>query len=238
MHDHNLDDLIIDTVAPKNNKAKGFLTIVALFIVIIIVMIILNKTFINPEQNKAQLLDEELTTAIAPELKLQETVPEPQAPTETIEPVVEVTEEPSLPNRIEEKITAPVEPEPKVVETIELPTTELPVVTTPEPVQTKPEVVAPIPTPVAVPVTEVKTPKPTPVAKGAYFIQVGSYRQQPSPSFIQKIQNNGFTHTLSKPNSKGIKKLLIGPYTTRAEVDNALLRVRDRVLKQAFVVKK
>jgi len=244
MHDHNLDDLIIDTVAPKNNKAKGFLTIVALFIVIIIVMIILNKTFINPDKSDALILEEGISTEIAPELKLQEqetvvvSKPIETAPVATEEVIEAVTEEPSLQTIIEEKVSTPTEPTqaPKVVETVEVDTSELAV--KPVPVETKPEVV--VPTPVAKPVTEVKTPTPTPVAvpKGTYFIQVGSYRQQPSSALVRSIKNNGFHYTLTKPNNNGIKKLLIGPYRTRAEVDKALKKVRDRIIKEAFVVKK
>ncbi len=236
MHDHNLDDLIIDTVAPKNNKAKGFLTIVALFIVIIIVMIILNKTFINPDKSNTLILDEELTTTIAPELKLQEqetvVVPKPEEAT-VAEPVVDVIEEPSLPSMIEDKVSAPIEPtltqEPKILESIEVPSTEL--APTQEPVQTKPEVVEQVPAPVVAPVTEV-------VPQGTYFVQVGSYRNRPSPSLLKRIKNNGFNYRLTKANNNGIKKLLIGPYTTRTEVDKALAIVRSRLVKQAFVVKK
>ena len=241
MHDHNLDDLIIDTVAPKNNKAKGFLTIVALFIVIIIVLIILNKTFINPDKNDAPILDEEISTPIAPELKLQEpeTVVVPK-PAEPVAPVIEeVVEEPSLATIIEDKVSAPEESTaPEVVEKVETP--ELPVIPTPTPVETKPEVVEQAPAPVVVPVAEVKPPKPTPIVApiGNYFIQVGSYRQQPSSALVRGIKNNGFNYTLTKPNKNGIKKLLIGPYKTRAEVDKALVKVRDRLIKEAFVVKK
>jgi cell division septation protein DedD len=43
---------------------------------------------------------------------------------------------------------------------------------------------------------------------------------------------------ITTPSSKGIKKLLIGPYQDRAAVDSALVRVRDTINKSAFVVKK
>lgn len=246
MHDHNLDDLIIDTVAPKNNKAKGFLTIIALSIVIIIVMIILNKTFINPDQSNAIILDEELSRSIAPELKLKEAEPEvvakPSEAVETVAPAVEVTEEPSLTNTIEEKVTEEVEPEavPKAEEPVEVTAPEIPVISTPEPLQSKPPVAEKAAAAVIIPVVKESSPKPTPraVPQVKYFVQVGSYRNRPSPSLLKRIKNNGFNYIITKPNSKGIKKLLIGPYPTRAKVDKALAVVRDRLVKQAFVVKK
>lgn len=256
MHDHNLDDLIIDTVAPKSNKAKSFLTIVALFIVIIIVMIILNKTFINPDQGNAQILDEELTTTIAPELKLQETVPDvvakPDEPIESEKPVVEVNEAPSVSTIIEEKVTEEkvaeaVEPapslEPKIEKPVEVsapevPSTQVPVPSPPEPVASKPVEAQKAAEAVVIPVTQTAAPVPTAVPQVNYFVQVGSYRNKPSPSLLRRIKNNGFTYRLTAPNNNGIKKLLIGPYATRAEVDKALAVVRDRLVKQAFVVKK
>jgi len=249
MNDHNLDDLIIDTIEPNQSKTKSFLTIVALLIVFLIVGIILAKIYTNESNNATLTLEENNSELIAPELTLQ-------APSK----VAKGKEEPSLSTIIEQEIKAPevkqkeviakpVEIKKETVQIIEKPTPkpEVPKVT--EPKVTKPvikeiEIPKPIVAPVAPvvpkivqPVTEPKE-IPKTVSDITYYIQVGSFTQNPSSRFLSVIKNSGFSYTITKPSSTGVKKLLIGPYTTRASVDSALIQVRDRINKKAFVVKK
>ena len=103
MNDHNLDDLIIDTVAPKNNKTKSLLTVIALFIVVLIVAIILTKTLLKSPENDELNFEENISEMIAPELKLQE----PSKEVKVAKP--KEKEELSLSTIIKEKITAPEE---------------------------------------------------------------------------------------------------------------------------------
>ncbi len=247
MNDHNLDDLIIDTIQPNNSKAKSFLTIIALFIVVLIVGIILAKSYSNNTDNAPLAFDDNSSVTIAPELKLQEP-----------EKVAEPKDEPSLANIIEEKITepeAPKEPvkveEPKPVKeaivtpvpepkvetktSLELPPTE-PTQTHTTPAVVKPEVKKPTTPKLVIKKPVVHTPKATPLKK--YYVQVGSFKQNPSPRFLSVIKSSGFRYLVSKPDAIGNKKLLIGPYKTRADVDKALKVVRDRIHKSAFVVQK
>lgn len=97
MHDHNLNDLIIDSIEPKNSKTKSLLTIIALFIVVLIVAIILTKILLKAPNNDVLAFEQNATEMIAPELKLQET-PKSQ----------ETKKEPSLSNIIENEPKAPV----------------------------------------------------------------------------------------------------------------------------------
>lgn len=338
MHDHNLDDLIIDNIEPKNSKTKSFLTIIALLIVVLIVAIILTKILLKTPNGNGLAFEENVTEMIAPELQLKET-PQPQ----------KAKEEPSLSNIIESKLKAPAvetkkpeiikepavvikkeEPKPeiklpeipKVVETkkepvlsniqdqeIKAPAPETkkpvivkkPLLTTKEkeakdaadiaywesvqekrkaeqivkeavtlkeptvvtkekkagkvakeavqitePVKPK-KVKAPVvktPKPVVTPVTKpVKKPvaaKPVPksVSTKRYYVQVGAYRNKPSARFMSVIRNNGYKYRITKPDTNGIKKVLIGPYRDRASVNRALIQVRDRIHKRAFVVKR
>ena len=84
------------------------------------------------------------------------------------------------------------------------------------------------------------TPKSRPHESShiTYYIQVGYFNKMPSPQFLAVIKRSGFDYLITPPNANGSKKLLIGPYTTRAEVDRALVRVRDRINKSAFILKK
>lgn len=257
MNDHNLDDLIIDSIEPNHSKTKSFLTIVALLIVFLIVGIILAKIYTNESSNATLTLEENNSDMIAPELKLQ-------APAK----VTKASKELSLSTIIEQEIKAP---EVKIREAVPKPKPATPVVVektleikketvqiTEEftqkpqvPKMTTPEVTKPVAKEVHVPKPTVKpiapkpaqtVAKPKEVPKTAsdtnYYIQVGSFTQTPSSRFLSVIKNSGFSYTITKASSKGIKKLLIGPYPSRASVDSALIQVRDRINKKAFVVKK
>ena len=267
MNDHNLDDLIIDTIAPKNNKSKSLLTIIALLIVVLIVAIILTKTLLKSPDNNELAFEENLSEMIAPELQLQE-------PKEVTTPkVAKPKEETSLSSIIEEKVTAPKEikePEEEVEEVseptiVENEETIVPVVKKPvsEPVIIKPVVKEtskpkPSPKPITKPKAEVKKEVKKPVSKptakpaskpatnripqastaGKYYVQVGSFKENPSKRFLSVIKSSGFKYHVSGPDRTGYKKLLIGPYKTRADVDKARDVVRDRIHKSAFVVEK
>jgi len=259
MNDHNLDDLIIDTIAPKNNKTKSLLTLVALLIIVLIVGIILTKTLLKSPENDELAFEENMSEMIAPELKLQES-------TEVAKP----KEEPSLPAIIEEKTKVKV---PEVIheETVSIEEAVKPVVEEkkPEPVhikkptvtKTKPAIELPVTqqpehkktskvVTTSKPKTKVTKPKTTtekPVVKhqapkttstGKYYVQVGSFKENPSPRFLSVIKSSGFKYHVTNPDRTGYKKLLIGPYKTRAEVDKARDIIRDRIHKSAFVVQK
>ena len=254
MNDHNLDDLIIDTIAPKNNKTKSLLTIIALLIVVLIVAIILTKTLLKSPENSELSFEENLSEIIAPELKLQE-------PTKEIK-IAKPKEEPSLSAIIEEKVTAPEEPkETEVIEEVKAPVVvekeeiapekskeiisekvvSKPVITKPVvPVKTVPKIIQKpkqtVKKPIKKPVLTHKKPKAT--VSGTYYVQVGSFKDDPSARFLSVIKSSGFKYHVSKPDRTGYKKLLIGPYKTRADVDKARDVIRDRIHKSAFVVQK
>jgi len=252
MNDHNLDDLIIDTIAPKSNKTKSVLTIIALFIVILIVAIILTKTLLKSPENPELIFEENVSESIASELKLQE-------PSKEVK-VAKPEEDVSLSTIIEEKISAPKEiakpDEKKVIEEETVEMTETPVaeptketVNVTEEVTSVPNVVAPVE--VTKPKPEVKKPvtkpivkpvvKPSPkaVTSGKYYVQVSSFKSaHPSQRLLSVIKSSGFTSHVTAADRTGYKKLLIGPYKTRADVDKAKDVIRSRILKSAFVVER
>jgi len=257
MNDHNLDDLIIDNIDPKNSKTKSFLTIIALAIVVLIVAIILTKIILK-DPNAELAIIEDNTELISPELTLQESTalsttkkeeqkevkptsltldsvkkaltstvlsPNVEKVTQTKEEIVEAVKP-----TVKETIT-PSEMKPKVVEiTDEFSQTKV------VQKESKPEVKEPA-------VKEKVITKPKEVATSStslsgYFIQVGSFSKMPSSRFLSVISNSGFKYKITSASSKGTKKLLIGPYSSRSQVDTALVRVKDRINKSAFVVKK
>jgi DedD protein len=246
MNDHNLDDLIIDTPSKKGGKAKGFLTIIALFIVVLIVAIVLTKIILkDPAADRAVLVEND-TEMISPELTLQSATEEKnddeKALSEMIESEVAGTDE----------VEAPKEPVEEVVK--ETVTIEEEKVAAPTPApEPKPEVsskpkakeIVKIPAPVAKPAPKpvVKTkpkPKPAPAktVQGTFYIQVGSFSNKPNSDsrLITAVRKQGYHYTVAKIN--GMYKVLIGPYKSRADVDRAIVRVKDLINKSAFVVKR
>lgn len=272
MNDHNLDDLIIDNMEPKNGKTKSILTIIALLIVVLIVAIILTKIILKDPNADKIAFEENNTELVSPELTLQNAAePEP------------VKKEPELSNIIEKALKTPAPVEEVAKETIEI-TKEVVQVPKQPKVKTAAEEeklqqeyaeirearvekekadaikadkaeaeakkekikkeVKPVPTQIVEKAKvrptgkPVNVPAPKPVTAQNYYIQVGSFKQTPSSRFLGIIKNSGFNYKITSPTSSGTKKLLIGPYKDRKSVDAALVRVRDRINKSAFVVKK
>ncbi len=83
------------------------------------------------------------------------------------------------------------------------------------------------------------TPSPTPISSmSGYFIQVGATAKSfPDSRFLQKIKNNGFDYIVHKVMVKGknIKKVLVGPYGSRAEARNDLSSVQTTINPSAYI---
>ena len=258
MNDHNLDDLIIDTIEPKSNKAKSFLTIIALIIVALIVGILFIKTMESEPKNTNIGLEENISDLISPELTLQSKA-KVKAPKEETELSSMIEEKLTTPEKteeikketvvIDEKVSVPQKtatPAPKAAEVPAkaetAPKTKTVEATPAKPTETE-KVVVPKSTyhekSEPKKVKAETAPKQNHVAAAEnYYIQVGSFSQTPSTRFLNTIKKHGFTYKITAPTANGTKKLLIGPYASRADASNALIRVKDRINKGAFIVKR
>ncbi|MEA3418981.1 MAG: SPOR domain-containing protein [Campylobacterota bacterium] len=247
MKDHNLDDLIIDDIEPKQNKGKGLLTIVALLIAILIVAIVMTRLFLGDGDESTTVPDQKQEEMISPELKLDTSDQDLEADKKELEQLSSMMED-ELSEKSEktETVSQPAAPKEEIKpETAQIDEAVAPVA--PVPVQEK------APKPVEVveekPVQEVVAPAPveqTPVVKkeaspaakpaetqqkavGTYYIQVGAFSKEPSKQFLSVITKSGFHYKLSKG------KLLIGPYSSREAASRDLPKVKDRINKQAFI---
>ena len=254
MNDHNLDDLIIDNIAPKNGKTKSILTIIALLIVVLIIAIILTKILLKDPNSEQMAIENDATEMISPELTLQNATQkkepkkelkeetklstiietEPKAPTETIKKE-EIKKEVVVKTEVtpEEKTVTPIK------ETVKI-TKEFSQEATKETsAQEKPLPATIIDNAKKQPTGKpVNIPSEKAVSLSGYYIQVGSFTQTPSSHFLSIIKNSGFTYTITPAIADGTKKLLIGPYQERKTADTALVRVKDRINKSAFIIKK
>jgi len=235
-HDHNLDDLIIDAEEPTNNKAKSFLTIVALSIVVLIVAIILTKTLLKNAQDEALNFEQNYTDTIDPDLKLE--------PNSELDKITE--DKLSLKNIIDEDVKEPDDKDSISKNTIDTIDESKSKTSTTKVVNGDgPAVYVPETKKVAIPKSvytqpvkqpKRETPPPPPVEEvGNFYIQVGSFSNAPSRRFLSTIKRHGFNYKITPP-SNGIKKLLIGPYNGRGSAQGSLARVQDLINKQAYVV--
>lgn len=256
MHDHNLDDLIIDDINPNNSKTKSFLTIIALAIVVLIVAIILTKIILKDTNERAIL--EEDTTLISPELTLQnvskkENLTLNKSP-KVVKEIINTQDDTARQKKAqekraraerakrakeaeesqiaEEKIRADNLAKEKAKEAQRKAIAELK--SQKEKYVAKPKKERPVT------VKPVKKPVPKPVAKaqGHFFIQVGAFSKTPSKRFLSTITKNGFKYQITAATTTGAKKLLIGPYSTRTAAAKAITRVKDRINKSAFILRR
>ena len=73
--------------------------------------------------------------------------------------------------------------------------------------------------------------------KGNFYIQVGSFLGEPKSGLLHSITRKGLQYKIIKfpKDGKSISKLLIGPYITRGEAVNILVKVRKHIQKDAFI---
>ncbi|QOP43807.1 SPOR domain-containing protein [Sulfurimonas sediminis] len=91
-------------------------------------------------------------------------------------------------------------------------------------------------------VTQTKkvTQKPHETSKVKYYIQVGSFsKYEPNKKFLKSITNLGYKYRYHKVtvNSKTLNKVLIGPFKTQKEANNAKRVIRAKIEPGAFLVK-
>jgi len=290
MNDHNLDGLIIDDIQSKpSSKAKSFLTIIALAIVVLIISIVFTKILLKvPKQNQL-LFEENETEMISSDLTLQ-SVTEPES--ETSEPLAfsedheglhDISKGKMLQNVMEEIPAPAVKEAIKIIEVHQQPVAqELKVETKKEPEPTgRPKVEVEKATDIldlndlfALDLIQSTTKEKVRIATqqtvhqstqkvakeqktraekvltdsqavharqtqtGSYYILVGAFSKVPSQHFLERISRNGLTYTITDKSPRGLRKLLIGPYPDRQSAERALVKVKDRINKSAFVVDK
>lgn len=75
-------------------------------------------------------------------------------------------------------------------------------------------------------------------SSGVYYIQVGSFETSPDKKLIDAISKSGHQYKIQDvtADSKSVHKVLVGPFSTEAEVRKAIGGIRSSVEPKAFVV--
>lgn len=86
---------------------------------------------------------------------------------------------------------------------------------------------------------DINTAPPSPISPmSGYFIQVGATSKSfPDRRFLQKIKNNGYDYIVHKVEIKerSIKKVLVGPYSTRDQAREDLNGVQTTINPSAYI---
>jgi DedD protein len=90
------------------------------------------------------------------------------------------------------------------------------------------------------PIKEIKLeePKKEPTIKG-YYIQVGAFTKYPDNKLLNTLKKNGYRYTLHKMEIKGklYTKVLIGSYKSKPEANSNLPYIKQRINKNAYVLR-
>jgi len=68
-----------------------------------------------------------------------------------------------------------------------------------------------------------------------YYIQVGAFKRPPSPRFMKKLKEGGFTFITKS--YKGIRRVRVGPYDSYSEAKAALPTIKAKLGINGLIVK-
>ena len=72
------------------------------------------------------------------------------------------------------------------------------------------------------------------------FIQTGTFlKYKPNEKFLNSIQELGLSYKIDiyLHNNQSITRVLVGPFKTKSEANEALLSIREKIAKDAFILK-
>ncbi|WP_434579892.1 SPOR domain-containing protein [Sulfurimonas sp. NW15] len=215
MNDKNeLSDIVLNKNGSSSSNKKIILAVATLGIILIVVVMLMNSLNSKGTDNLPQ--------AILP--------PEPQAktlaqetPEEPLFEEVDVIQENNSVDEDLDKIAQKLKQESKQEhKTVAAPQKK--VVTQTKKVTQKPQI----------------KQKPHGTSKVKYYIQVGSFsKYEPNKKFLKSITDLGYKYRYHKVtvNSKTLNKVLIGPFKTQKEANNAKRVIRAKIEPGAFLVK-
>ena len=218
MDDKNeLSDIVLNKNNASGSNKKIVLAVATLGVVLIIVVMLMNSMNSSSTDNLPQ--------AVLPPKPQKEVVQE----TVTQEPLfeeVEVMEDDSSNDADLDKIAQKLKQESQIEKASAPIKKSAPVVTHKSIKKTTPKVTK----------STKKATKKVATHSITYYIQVGSFsKYEPNKKFLHSIKKLGFDYKYHKVGS--LNKVLVGPFKTRKEAENAKKVLRAKVEPGAFLVK-
>jgi cell division septation protein DedD len=227
-----VENLIANDLKPPKNRTHTILTIVALFIIVLMSTIIATKIILDDSLKDENILQDP-DSIRDPDLIVDET--KKQEENETLKPetksiydiasyvvvsFVGIDNEEATSIMDVEKSNDGANEENKTSST-ETNTNDTPPSKERDPLPTE----EPKPKTNAVPTTP----------DGSYYIQVGSFVEKPGERFLNIIKSNGYRYIIKEQG--GNKKLLIGGYESKNQAAKALIDIKDKINKNAFITR-
>ncbi|WP_297440444.1 SPOR domain-containing protein [Sulfurimonas sp.] len=218
MEDKNeLSDIVLNKSGSSNSNKKIILAIATLGVVLIVVVMLMNSINSNGTNNLPQAV-------IPPEPKAQQTA-NTELEKEPLFEEVEVIQDNETPSQELDKVVQ------KLKEQSSDNTEVTQTVMTPVKKVHKKEVA--VTHTATKPMKKAKTPTQK---SGVYFIQVGSFsKYTPNKKFLNSISNLGYKYSYHKV--KNVNKVLVGPFNSLKDANNAKKVLRSKVEPGAFLVK-
>jgi cell division septation protein DedD len=252
MKDNNLDDLIIDSTRVKTNGSKNALTIIVLLVIILLIAILLTKIMIDKPQvspladiNKTELANNDLlldtNTSDTLDLNESNVTAQPEEVNGSTSIVQVVKQESQKMQEVVKKELPKVEKKVKSIKEVikkELPKVEEKVESVKEVVKKElPKVEEKVESIKEVVKKELpKVEKKVDTPSGSYYIQAGAFGSSENVNKVETaIKNSGFAYKSLK-REKGTK-ILVGPFSSQAKAEAALVVIKSKVNKDAFIVK-
>ncbi|MEA2029510.1 MAG: SPOR domain-containing protein [Campylobacterota bacterium] len=230
----DVDNLISDDLKPPKNRLHTILTIIALFIIVLMSTIIATKIILDDSQNDESVLQDPDSLRdpdlIIDETKKKETNQTLKPETKSIYDIASY-DEVAIESIDSEEATSIMD----VEESNGVKSADKSAKTTAT-VENKPKerpIEKPTPKPTPKPKPKVHTVPAT--SNGRYYIQVGSFVEAPGKRFLKIISSNGFRYEIRQKGAN--KQLLIGGYETRSQASKALIDVKDKINKNAFITR-
>ena len=219
MNDKNeLSDIVLNKNGSSSSNKKIILAVATLGIILIIVVMLMNSINSQSENNLPQAV-------LPPEPKTQTAANE----TGNDEPLfqdVAVIQDNTSPDEELDKIAKKLKQES---------TQEAKVITTSKTIapKTKIKKVKSVRKNTAVTI-------PQSTSSGKYYIQVGAFaKYKPNKKFLKSITNLGYKYKYHKVkvNSESFNQVLVGPFKTQKEANDAKRVIRAKIVPGAFLVK-
>jgi len=262
---NDLSDIILEKDSSSNDKIKklilGVASLVLLFLIILIAMKMFNTSNISPSESLTSI-DESIENKSEEFLNNAKTaVDDTKDSLFKEEPIIDESSETDL--KFEEMVRRLKEQDArenqkdisldteevkeakeinivdKIKDIAEIPVKKVEIIkeSKPEPVVlTKPKVIE---KEQIISTKDEISPTPSPISSmSGYFIQVGATSKSfPDKRFLNKVKNAGFDYIVHKVVVKGqnIKKVLVGPYSTRTKARADLNQVQSKINPSAYI---
>ncbi|PWE20052.1 SPOR domain-containing protein [Aliarcobacter skirrowii] len=79
-----------------------------------------------------------------------------------------------------------------------------------------------------------KTVETTTSTSKGFYVQIGAFKNRPDSAYLQKIKQNGFEYKIIEESN--LNKLLIGPYSSRANANTQMPNIKTKLnIQSAFI---